>query len=252
MKPNRPGALSVRTVSQYRRREVLSYLGLRYYLDNAAARTDDWAREVAVDLALSRDNAPLFEVHHFKEVAESGVIKHRPLFLPGPNEALAEATLLAECARHPRVFRNPPCVFSYSLTQGKDRSGIFAHYIGGLKARHDEIASACDAVPDGVVRYTDIRSFYPSITIGLARQTWRDWADLAGLGSRFRDLGDALIDGQVSTGLNAEKTLLVGPMFSHLLANLVLRTLDDHLSRTLPARYVRYVDDIVISSNWNK
>jgi hypothetical protein len=251
MKLTRPGTLSVRTVSQYRRREVLSYLGLRYYLDNAAARTDQWAREVAVDLTLTRDKAPLFEAHHFKEVAESGVIKHRSLFLPGPNEALAEATLLAECARHPRVFRNPPCVFSYTLSQGNDRSGIFAHYIGGLKDRHDEIARACDAVPDGVVRYTDIKNFYPSVPLALAGKTWRYWAERAGLDERFRHLGDALIEGQMSADFNPERTLLIGPMFSHVLANLVLRKLDEDLSLILRVQYVRYVDDITLIGEAN-
>ena len=35
---SRPGILAVRAVNQYRRRDVLPYLGLRYYLYNNAAR----------------------------------------------------------------------------------------------------------------------------------------------------------------------------------------------------------------------
>jgi hypothetical protein len=38
----RPGILAVRAVNQYRRREVFAYLGLRYYLENTAARSDTW------------------------------------------------------------------------------------------------------------------------------------------------------------------------------------------------------------------
>jgi hypothetical protein len=35
-------------------------------------------------------------------------------------------------------------------------------------------------------------------------------------------------------------------MFSHLLANLVLSELDHYFSENLPAKYFRYVDDIVL------
>ena len=34
------GLLAIRATNQYRRRDVLAYLGLRYYLDNSAARSD--------------------------------------------------------------------------------------------------------------------------------------------------------------------------------------------------------------------
>jgi hypothetical protein len=40
--------------------------------------------------------------------------------------------------------------------------------------------------------------------------------------------------------------ILTGPMFSHLLGNLVLRELDEECSKSLPARYFRYVDDITL------
>ena len=64
MKLQRPGILAVRAVNQYRRRDVLSYLSLRYYLDNAAARADLWAQEVAMDLVQGRTDLPYLLVHH--------------------------------------------------------------------------------------------------------------------------------------------------------------------------------------------
>lgn len=130
MKRSRPGVLAVRAVNQYRRRDVLPYLGLRYYLENTASRTDEWAKRVAIDLVLARNNTPCLRVFHFKEATETGRVEHRAIYLPGANEALSEAALLDECANQPHVFRNPLCVFSYHLNHGKDRSGIYRHYDG--------------------------------------------------------------------------------------------------------------------------
>ncbi|HUX90815.1 MAG TPA: RNA-directed DNA polymerase [Gallionellaceae bacterium] len=246
MKRARPGILAVRAVNQYRRRDVLTYLALRYYLHNDAARTDLWARQVATSLVLTRTDLPYFHAHHFKDLSGREKVDHRAMFLPCANEALAEAALLAECAKHPQAFSNSPNVFSYPLNHGDDRSGIFPHYSAGLRGRHDAIAKACDDYPDGIVRYIDIKRFYPSISPELARTVWKDRADVAGLGTRWRELGEKLIDdhGKMETG--AVPSILTGPMFSHLIGNLVLRQLDEDLAGSLPVRYFRYVDDITL------
>ncbi len=245
MKRKRPGILAVRAVNQYRRRDVLSYLALRYYLHSDATRTDQWARQVASNLVLTRTDLPYLHVHHFKDLSGGSKVDHRVMFLPSANEALAEAALLDECARYP-AFSNHACVFSYPLSSGQDRAGIFPHYSVGMRARHDAIARACDDFPDGVVRYIDIKRFYPSISPELALTAWTAAAEAAGLERRWRILGEKLIDdhGNLATGSNP--SILTGPMFSHLIGNLVLRRLDDDLAGSLPARYFRYVDDITL------
>lgn len=182
MKRERPGILAVRAVNQYRRRDVLSYLALRYYLHSDAARTDQWAQQVASSLVLTRTDLPYLHVHHFKDLSGGSKVDHRAMFLPSANEALAEAALLDECAKYP-AFSNPACVFSYPLSSGQDRAGIFPHYSVGLRARHDAIARACDDFPDGVVRYIDIKRFYPSISPDLALAAWTASAEAAGLGN---------------------------------------------------------------------
>ena len=101
----RPGILAVRAVNQYRRRDVIAYLGLRYYLENTAARSDIWASEVTTDLVLTRTNTPYFQAKHFKEKTELGNVIHRPIFLPGANEALAEAIKAKAVARPEAVLR---------------------------------------------------------------------------------------------------------------------------------------------------
>ncbi len=56
----RPEVLSVRAVNQYRRRDMLAYLGLRYYLENKATNRDLWAKTVSTYLVDSRDTPIYF------------------------------------------------------------------------------------------------------------------------------------------------------------------------------------------------
>ncbi len=236
----------MRSLNEYRRRDTLAYLGLRYYFHNRASRSDYWEWEVATDLVLSRTEAPYFAVSHFKETDAQGSVIHRLIHLPSANEALAEAVLLEECARRPAVFSNLQVTFSYALNVGGDRSGIFQPYIHGLRKRHKKIAQACEDCPDGIVRYADIRKFYPSITSELAIKTWRERCEVGRLPNRCYDVGGKLIANHAGVVGNESKGILTGPMFSHLLGNLVLRKIDEELSATLPAKYFRYVDDMVL------
>ncbi|HEY9225429.1 MAG TPA: RNA-directed DNA polymerase [Gemmatimonadaceae bacterium] len=229
---------------------MLAYLGLRYYLEGTAARTDPWAARVAAGLVLDRPVEPYLTVPHFKEVQHNGAIAHRTITVPGPNEALAEAVLLDECAKHD-AFANPSCVFSYALCAGDDRTGMFQHYMRGIRERHSAIASACAAFPGGVVRYLDIRKFYPSISTQLALTTWSSFASKSTLGERERALGFRLIGGHGASNTEGD-ALLTGPMLSHFVANLVLRDIDVAAADRAPGRYFRYVDDIVVVGDWNE
>lgn len=234
--------LAARAVNDYRRRDVLGYLGLRYYLENAASRSDLWAQKVATSLVLSRSGPLYLSVEHFKEYSPAGVIEHRSLFIPTPNECVAEASLLAECARQRKVFSNPDWVFSYNLAKAENREGAFTVYSDGLRRRQKAIAFECKSSRKFVVRYTDIKKFYPSISAEMAKRAWLKYAGEASLERKFTDLGCVLIEGHSLSG----SAVLTGPMFSHLLANLVLRELDIKMRVRLPTSYFRYVDDIVL------
>lgn len=246
MTSSRPGVLAVRTINDYRRREIIGFLGVRYYLDSTATRSDDWARLVAPDLVMTRKQPIYFHAEHFKEKSESGKIEHRSIFVPEPNECLAEAALLAECAKHPKIFGNPEYVFSYALNHYECRNGTFLPYTDGLRKRQAAIAKACEAAPNGIVRYTDIQKFYPSISIELAHRSWDEHCRKAHLSEMWYQLGAKLIEGYKTSSMQSKPSLLTGPMFSHLLANLVFRQIDQALSTNLPVRYFRYVDDITL------
>lgn len=243
----RPQLLALRAANQYRTRDIMAYLGLRYYFSNQCALRDRWAQEVSSNLVMGRSSGAYFESLHFKDIRSDGLVEHRSIFVPGPNESFAEAALLAECSRH-AVFRAPGFVFSYRLAEGQDTQGVYKPYFTGLQERQQKIASACKADVGQVVRYTDIKRFYPNISGDLARNSWLAACVAAQIAASFRDLGLKLLDHHAlqCQKKNYGKGLLTGPMFSHLVANLVLRDVDEVMSTSFPNRYFRYVDDVVL------
>ncbi|WP_272695135.1 RNA-directed DNA polymerase [Sphingomonas molluscorum] len=179
---------------------------------------------------------------HFKQAERPGEIEHRELFVPGAGEALAEAALLAECASRWKGVASDRC-YSYRPTEKEDRSGYFEPHMIGLRERQEKIASACSSLPNGVVAYIDIKKFYSSISTELAAERWLTFCNDVDMPERLVDLGFKLIENYGKR--SADGKLITGPMFSHLLANLVLTPIDD-ISKSLPVTYVRYVDDITL------
>jgi hypothetical protein len=243
----RPETLALRAVNQYRTRDVIPYLGLRYYFVNLCARRDRWAEDVATHIVRTRIEPSYFKSEHFKELHKNGSAVHREIFLPGPNEAFAEAALIAECSKH-TAFLSLSCVFSYRLAVGDDTRGIYVPYFEGFRDRHIAITKACERHLDAVVLYTDIKKFYPSITAGIARVGWNAACEKADLAPQWRELGLKLLSdhADIASMHVSGSGLLTGPMFSHLIANLILRTIDDQMVENFSDRYFRYVDDVVL------
>ena len=217
-------------------------MGLRYYLDNAAAKSDRWVQEISTSLVRRRSVAPYHRVYHFKELNKRGEIERRELVLPGPNEALAEGFLIEECSRRGGPFTPHANVFSYWPSRPGEKTGIFVDYVAGLKQRHAAITAACLEMHDATLCFRDIRKFYPSLRIENVLRIWGAACEAAGLDELYRELGQKLLS---DYGVTGGGHLLTGPMFSHLIGNLYLRSLDDRMSAG-PAKYMRYVDDIAL------
>jgi hypothetical protein len=246
MKNMHPEILAVRAVNQYRRRDILPYLGLRYYLANRCAVRNRWAGDVASLLVISRTKPIYFPALHFKEHQEGQPVVYRQMHLPGPNEAFAEATLLNECSRHPDAFRALPCVFSYQFAPASSSEGIFETYFSGFRERHATVAKACRQNANATVLYTDIKRFYPNITTASARNAWARACDAAKMSNKFRQLGEKLLNDHAAAGIEKCNGILTGPMFSHLIGNLVLREVDVRMNEVMSGNYFRYVDDIIL------
>lgn len=158
----RPENLAIKAVNQYRKRDIISYLGLRYYLQNISTRRDRWINEVATELSVQQKRPCYFKTSHFKKTDENGKVVYRTIYLPAPNEALAEVALISECAKH-SAFHSKDYVFSYQFAAENDFSGVFKFYFDGFKEKHKAIASACHQNPNAKLLCTDIKNFYPSI-----------------------------------------------------------------------------------------
>ncbi len=243
----RPELLAVRAINQYRRRDVLAYLGLRYYFESNCARSDLWGEDVATHLVHTRPSPTYFRSYHFKEMSRDGSVDYRNLYIPGPNEAFAESVLLHKCSQDP-AFSSLPCVYSYLFPKPNSKEGIFRSYFPGFRERHESIERVCRENGESIVQYTDIKRFYTSISAELARKAWSSACDASAIPPRYRELGERLLADQEQTALAYDDGLgvLTGPMFTHLIANLILGYVDQIMSAKMGERYSRYVDDIVL------
>lgn len=241
----RAETLSKRAVFQYRRRDILAYASLRLYLRNQCTVRDRWIQQIAVGLELDKDYSNYNHIRQFKEMDDKGRVEFRDLYIPGPNEILAETALLAECSDAAHAFNPPSGAYSYRLATGTDTQGVFQYYFHGFRERHKLMAQACHDQEDAVVIYTDIRKFYPSVTIERAKDAWKAACTESGLSETYNELGLKLIENYKENSRN-NPSLLIGPMFSHLIGNLILREIDLRMQEDAPGRYFRYVDDFVI------
>ena len=189
----KPEMLAVRAVNQYRRRDVVAYIGLRYYLENVASKRNSWAENVSTYLVNTRNVPIYFRSYHFKEILDEDDLLYRKIYVPGPNEILAETYLLYECSLHPS-FRSLPCVYSYHFPGSYSTDGVFSSYFPKYRSRHQSIADVCQNFDTGVVRYTDIRKYYPNISKETAQNAWRLACDSSKISSASRELGQRLLE----------------------------------------------------------
>ena len=238
----RAESLPTKSINQYRTRDVFAYLALRYCSSNSAARTNAWVEKNAIQVVLGSTQGSYLRSPHFKQIDETGAIEHRDLFVPGAAEALAESALLAECAKYVEDISTSK-VFSYRLTDKKNRRSCFEPYMVGLNQRQARIADVCRENPNAIVAYIDIEKFYPSVSIDLALGSWMEFCSRHSLDELYADLGQKLIRNYNQR--SDTNSIITGPMFSYFIANLVLEPVDKFAS-TLPAQYLRYVDDMTL------
>lgn len=237
MKPR----LALRSINDSRRANPLAYLSLRYTLLASTARKDRWAEEIATELIFRRKADTFLTCYQFKQLFKKQK-RYRTIHLPGGSENLAEAALLAECAEHKKVFQPSECVYSYRLPSRNSADGVFEPYFELYCKRQEAIAKACHKHPEYIVLDADIKNFYPQITPIRAKRVWRQACKAAKLKPHWQNVGNRLLTNQ----LKACGKTCVGPQFSHLIANLLLKDLDKQLIKAFPGRYFRYVDDIVL------
>ncbi len=144
----------------------------------------------------------------------------------------------SNCYPHPQTFRTET---ASTVIDGLNRPEPAATLISAIRQ-----ALEADETLEAVV--TDIQSFYPSANqkIVLERFVERvnasdDLAHKTEIVAFVRSLLDASPGG-----------IPVGSNLSHVLGNLALEKVDAELERAYPARYFRYVDDIIVLCDRNE
>lgn len=237
--------LAVKALNQYRRRDIFPYLALRCYVESSVGRQNRWIKDVCTRLTTQNENFGYLRMYHFKDISDDKFI-HRDIYVPAPSEALAEVALITELSKH-EAFIPKPYVYSYRLFSEAEKSGVFKPYFDGFRERHKSISDSCWKTENGVVLYTDIKKFYPSIISEDAVAAWKEACHQSGLSGNYEQLGLRILENhmKVSEQDGTGKGLLTGPMFSHLIANLLLDRIDKEMDEISSGNYWRYVDDVI-------
>jgi hypothetical protein len=238
--------LAIKALNQYRKRDIIAYLGLRYYFQAKTGSDNRWISDVCTRLALSADESSYFRTYHFKGF-NGAVPEHRDIYIPSPNEALAEVSLIVELSKD-EAFDPKSYVYSYRFSKEKEMGGVFQAYFNGFRERHRHIASACKRNERGTVLFTDIKKFYPSILASDALSAWRRACGKSKLDEKYKELGEKILGRHSAISLRdgSGKGLLTGPLFSHVIANLLLDDVDAAMHGITDGNYWRYVDDVVM------
>lgn len=237
--------IALKTLNQYRRRDIYAYLGLRYYLNNSSTNSDFWLEEVCCKLTLEGTEYGYLKSFHYKDYSDKQYV-YRDVYLPAPNETLSEAFLISKLSAY-QEFHPQPYVFSYRYAEESDLSGIFSPYFNGVKERHKFIEKLCWENEGSFVLYTDIKKFYPSIKSEDVLKVWNDKCDSSGIDSKYKLLGEKILRNHIDLNIkNATgDSVLTGPMLSHVIANLLLDDIDKNMYALTNGRYCRYVDDVI-------
>lgn len=231
--------LAIRALNEARRTDPLAYLSLRYTVATTVGLKDEWARGIATRIVLGREDSTFVESLQFKELNEVGSPEFRTVRYGGGPHQLAEAALIEACSIAGGPFIPSDSVYSYRYPERSSYAGVFSPYFELFAKRQDEIGRRCRQFTRHCVVYLDIKRFYPSVKVTKVRAAWKRACRNSTLAPFWADFGRYLIDLQFRQG----DGLLVGPMFSHLLANLYLADFDREMERRFPKRYFRYVDD---------
>ncbi|MEZ5325934.1 MAG: RNA-directed DNA polymerase [Verrucomicrobiales bacterium] len=231
--------LAIRALNDARRTDPLAYLSLRQTAATVVGVKDLWAREIATRIILGRISPTFVESLQFKEINESGTPEFRNVrFCGGPHQ-LAEAALIEACSLAGGPFIASKSVYSYRFANRNNTEGLYQPYFELFSKRQDDIGKRCRKHSKHWVVYLDIKSFYPSITKTRIRSVWKKACKESGLDAFWERLGTHFLELQFSY----KDGLLIGPQFSHLLANLFLGDFDIEMEKRFPHRYFRYVDD---------
>ena len=227
--------LALRSLNYWRNRSHLSYFALRSLL----LRSNDFDLGIVLSSAealLPRIGSLSFSDLIYKGTSD-GKHSYRTITALSPHFAILEAFILANLSTLPATFHDEQ-VFSYRWPKSKNPSRFFEFYRQYYEERNELIHKAMQVCDSSVAVSMDIKAFYPSCS---QEQCLRVLAESV----RGYDFGGLTIRYVKAIFSTVSKGLPVGPAISHVIGNLVMRTLDSQLKKIPSLLYTRYVDDMV-------
>ena len=227
--------LALRSLNYWRNRSHLSYFALRSLL----LRSNDFDLDIVLSSAealLPRIGSLSFSDLIYKGTSDE---KHayRTITALSPHFAILEAFILAKLSTLPTTFHDEQ-VFSYRWPKSRNPSRFFEFYRQYYEERNELIQKTMQAYDKSVAVSMDVKAFYPSCSQEQCLQVVHEalrGCDFGGLTIRYVEA----IFGTVKTGLP------VGPAISHVIGNLMMKSLDSKLRKIPSLLYTRYVDDMV-------
>ncbi len=242
--------LSVRALNHWRDQDELTYVGLRTILETQA---DTIAGPDPFEHASARLNwtrpCRFRQYPATKGLDRAGEAEYRDCYASSPATALTESWVLQRLSQL-RGFANHGSAYSYLWpAPGSGGARSYSYYYDGYARRNAFLRSVAAGVESMLV--LDVRSFYPSVRKSQVMSSFAKAIDASksdGLGGRERSVllkfAEATLDGTANVG-----GIPVGPAIGHVMANEVLRDLDERMTLAFPGRYARYVDDIVVGGS---
>ena len=240
--------LTLRCLSSLRKAHPPTYVAMRYMAESlVSAEETGFARSAILRRYITQPVKDYCKVPRFKSIGKDGIPNFRELFIPSPFANLAEAMVLSELAKSP-AFGNHPSVYSYLWPSTSSKGKNFEHYFDGYQSRNSAICKAFNKKPNTVALVVDIKSFYPSVPKDEASAEIAKRLQASDLAVDVKEATAACTE-QALNAVLGDTGIPIGPEISHLLADLVLRSIDVELFREFTSNYFRYVDDIVLIVN---
>ncbi len=235
--------LITRALNQLPRQYVPSYLGLRVFAESTSKELrNDWTVGYVDRRSVTRRRQAYWKYSGLKGQDEQGKLEYRHFVVGSPTTLLAECRLISMLSQWPQFARHP-AVYSYLWPSYGKGGHLFAHFFYGYRLRERHVAEAVRQSPDHTCIILDLKNFYPSVDKDKALRRFRERVSKAEATNSEKDTANFLVEQLLSF---PESGLPVGPPLSHVLANVVLENVDREMAKLYPARYFRYVDDVVI------
>ena len=233
--------IALRALNFLRSVHVPTYVALRFLLDTSPQADESSMITSMVERLSFSETQRIYSVKRFKQIGPHGTAEYRNYSVPSPTHALAEAYALFHLQRV-GLRDKDDFVYSYRPPSSWYYGRNYEHFSASYGKRNADVRRALSNGDVAIV--CDLKKFYPSVNARhVVEKLVAAAADTKLERPQLRVIHKCL-EACIQPG---ELGLRVGPDLTHTLADWALNDVDGRLSVQFPARYFRYVDDLVVT-----